>query len=196
MPESFRSGANRRAGSPPSCLPSSAVPWRRHIRTSSSPSVCLGEIDSSASVSRDAVPKTSARRAQQKLCRDPKTRVRASYRTAGTPPRQTARMFQPHSMPNAHGAGRPPAAQQGPKVKPPGNPQQEPRRGRPTQRGIPQNPQRTSGNPESAAATFFKQWPIRPVLGAAKLRSLRFEATGSRGVLKQGGNQGEQRTPK
>ena len=40
------------------------------------------------------------------------------------------------------------------------------------------------------------QLAIRPVLGAAKLRSLRFEATGSRGVLKQGGNQGEQRTPK
>ena len=62
--------------------------------------------------------------------------------------------------------------------------------------GFPENPQGISGNPGSAAATFFKQWPIRPVLGAAKLCSLRFEATGSRGVLKQGGDQSEQRTPK
>ena len=33
--------------------------------------------------------------------------------------------------------------------------------------GFPEN-QGTSGNPGSAAATFFKQWPTRPVLGAAK----------------------------
>ena len=50
-----------------------------------------------------------------------KTRVRASLERPGprTPPRRTARMFQPHRMPNAHGAGRPHATQQGPKVKPP-----------------------------------------------------------------------------
>ena len=98
-------------------------------------------------------------------------------------------------MPNAHGACRPNATQQGPKVKPPRNPQQEPRKGgRPTRRGI---PRKLPGYlRESAAATFFKQWPIRPVLGAAKLCSLRFEATGSRGALKQGGDQSVQRTPK
>ena len=34
-------------GAEPSFLPSSSVPWRRHIRTNSCPSVCLGEKDSS-----------------------------------------------------------------------------------------------------------------------------------------------------
>ena len=54
MPESSRSW--------PSCLPSSAVPWCRHIRTSSSPSVCLGEKDSSTNVSHRTLGMRSQRR--------------------------------------------------------------------------------------------------------------------------------------
>ena len=150
----------------------------------------------------DAVPKTSVRRAQQKLCRDPshaEDKGSSLPRTAGPPPRRTARCSTPTEcrMHMGHAGHTQPNRAQ--KSNPPRNPQQEPRKGgRPTRRGIPRKPPGDLREPRFGRSHpfFFKQWPIRPVLGAAKLCSLRFEATGSRGVLKQGGDQNEQRTPK
>ena len=134
----------------------------------------------------DAVPKRSVRRAQQKLCREPSHAENkgSSLLSNGRDPTAANCTNVPTPQYAECTWGRQATR------SPTGPKSQTPRRnhggGRPTQRGIPQNPQGTSGNPESVAATFFKQWPIRPVLGAAKLRSLRFEATGSRGVLKPG----------
>ena len=125
-----------------------------------------------------------------------KTRVRASLERPGPHRGELHECSNPTECRMHMGQAGHTQPNRAQKSNPPRNPQQEPRKGEDQpDGGFPENPQRTSGNPGSAAATFFKQWPIRPVLGAAKLCSLRFEATGSRGVLKQGGDQSEQRTP-
>ena len=140
------------AGSPPSCLPSSAVPWRRHIRTSSSPSVFIRQ--RVPQHPWNAVPKTSVRRAQKKLCSLAmmRTGVRASYRTAGTQPRHTACMFQPRSMPSANGAGRPNRTQKSAPRKSPKTTEG----GRPTRQGIPQNPQGDLREPRVSRSNFLQ----------------------------------------
>ena len=108
-----------------------------------------------------------------------KTGVRASYRTAGTQPRQTACMYQPLRMPSASGAAT------GPKSPPPEIPKRTKEGGRPTRRGIPQNPQGDLREPRVSRSHFLQTVAdmARPWGNRAASRS---RQTGSRGVLNRG----------
>ena len=115
-----------------------------------------------------------------------RTGVRASYRTAGTQPRHTACMFQPRRMTSANGAGRPHAAQQGPKVDPPEVPKNH-GGGKTNPTGDspkpPRGPQGTQSQPQQLSPSCGRYGPS---LGQPKRAASGSRQTSSRDVLNRG----------